>query len=338
MNRRQFMWNSIAATAASSLAISSVPKLSAQTAEQYEATSEKYPWGNPVLDMHFHTRKTPEANFLHLDGAGETVAVLLTNAPDDVAVANETIGKYLGRYYLFTSVDVMRPDAMEVLRKTGFAGTRGFGEFSGINVAIDGPEMQRVYELAAEMQVPVVTHYQDNPYELDHPLQPAKGFTRPRFARLENMLKAHPKTTFIGHGPSFWANVSTDPGTRAYSSGPIKPGGLSDKWLSDYPNLYGGLDATSGINVLHRDPGFARDFLTRHQNKLLFGSDCSCIDGRGAGRNAGGQAAADNSLTSLVRGNCLARVGLVQLKQLTSPDMFHKITWENGTKLLKLPV
>jgi len=309
-----------------------------QTTKKSEPAASEPPWGTPVLDLHFHSRATPEADLLHLDGAGVMMAVLLTRAPEQLEISAAAISKYLGRFFLFTSVDVTRPDAIEILRKTGLAGTRGFGELSGVNIAIDGPEMQRVYQLAAEMQMPVLTHYQDNGYSSARPLPPPKGFTRPQFARLEAMLKAHPKTIFIGHGPSFWAHISADPGTDAYPSGPVKHGGLSEKMLSDYPNLYGGLDATSGINALHRDTAFAKIFLAKHQNKLLFGSDCACIDGHGEGRNAGGEVLAENSLMSLVTGKCLARVQLAQLKQLTSPDVFRKITWENGTKLLRLPV
>ena len=30
-----------------------------------DQSSEEHPWGNPVVDMHFHCRRTPEANLLH---------------------------------------------------------------------------------------------------------------------------------------------------------------------------------------------------------------------------------------------------------------------------------
>jgi hypothetical protein len=229
---------------------------------------------------------------------------------------------------------VKRPDAIDLLRKTAFAGTKGFGELSGVNISIDGPEMRRVYELAAEMQMAVITHYQDYSYA-DAPLQPAVGFTRPQFARLEGLLKAYPKTTFIGHGPSFWANIGADAPPELYPSGPVKRGGLSDRMLSEYPNLYAGVDATSAVNAFHRDPEFAKEFLVRHQDKLFFGSDCSCIDGHGTGKGATEAAVAENPL---IKGKCLARVNLAQLQQLTSPALFRKITWENGTKFLKLPV
>lgn len=325
MNRRRFLGNAIAATVASNMTASKVSRLWAQPV---------WPWGNPVLDIHFHTRQTPEEDFAHLDGAGETIAVLFTPTPHAMERSNEAIAKYLGRFYLFTSVDVTRPDAIELLKKTVLAGTKGFGELGNsgffhqrqaVNVLMDSPEMQRVYDLAAEVQMPVLMHMQDYSFpnsSLHAPLQP-------QFARLEAMLKAHPKTVFIGHGPSFWANISADVPPSAYPTGPIKPGGLSDKMLSDYANLYGDLSANSGRNAFARDPEFATAFLARHQGKLMFGSDCPCTDGHGTG-----QSSKDPS----INGKCLARVLLTQLKQLTPPDGFRKITWENGTKLLRLDI
>jgi hypothetical protein len=326
-----------------------------------DQSSEEHPWGNPVVDMHFHCRRTPEANMLHLDGAGVSMAALLTpasgqmglrlpegtpqpaDAPKPLEIANQTIARYLGRFFLFTSADDTKPDAADILRKTAAAGTRGFGELSAFNMAIDGPEMGRIYDLAAEMQVPVLMHFQDvaSP-DGSHAFQAPKGFTRPQFSRLENALKMHPKTIFIGHGPSFWGNLGPEGASVNYPSGPVKPGGLTQKLLDNYPNLHGGLDAGSGINALHRDPEFSKGFLVKHQDKLMFGSDCGCTDGRGAGGRNGAPAPGGNNgdspLLTLVRGKCLARVQLAQLKQLTSPDVFRKITWENGRKLVRLDI
>ena len=44
--------------------------------------------------------------------------------------------------------------------------------------------------------------------------------------------------------------------------------------------------ANSCNNALNRDPEFMRGFLARHQDKLLFGSDCACLDGKGKGTDA----------------------------------------------------
>jgi hypothetical protein len=131
------------------------------------------------------------------------------------------------------------------------------------------------------------------------------------------MPKAYPQTTFIGHADAFGANVSADyHNEAAYPSGPIVRGGITDKLLGDYPNLYGDVSANSGNNMLSRDPTFTADFLRRHQNKLLFGSDCGCTDGHGGGvsqgNNPGGGAVgrqvcrardADSTETVLVGGD-----------------------------------
>jgi predicted TIM-barrel fold metal-dependent hydrolase len=45
--------------------------------------------------------------------------------------------------------------------------------------------------------------------------------------------------------------------------------------------MYGDLSAGSGLNAFLRDEGHARDFLKRHQDKLLFGSDCADTAGTG---------------------------------------------------------
>jgi hypothetical protein len=84
--------------------------------------------------------------------------------------------------------------------------------------------------------------------------------------------------------------------------------------------------------MLSRDPDFTADFLRRHQNKLMFGSDCGCADGHGAGI---GQA--NNPAASRLAGKCVARETLTVLKRSATPDVFRKITWDNVHKLLKLP-
>jgi len=45
--------------------------------------------------------------------------------------------------------------------------------------------------------------------------------------------------------------------------------------------MYGDMSAGSGLNSMLRDEDHARDFLRRHQDKLLFGSDCSDREANG---------------------------------------------------------
>src|SRR4030095_1903958 len=137
----------------------------------------------------------------------------------------------------------------------------------------------------------------------------------------ESILKAYPKTTFIGHADAFWANVSADyKNEAAYPAGPIVRGGVTDRWLGDYANLFGDLSANSGNNGLSRDPAFTVDFLKRHQDTLLFGSDCGAPDGRAPARSQ-----ANNPAAARIAGKCVARETLGLLKRSTSPAIFQKI-------------
>jgi len=68
-----------------------------------------------------------------------------------------------------------------------------------------------------------------------------------------------------------------------YPKGKVTPGGLTDRYLADYPNMYGDLSANSGRNALDRDPEHAAAFLERHQDKLCLGTDCPDTEGDGDG-------------------------------------------------------
>ena len=94
---------------------------------------------------------------------------------------------------------------------------------------------------------------------------------------------------------------------------------MTDKWLGDYPNLFGDMSANSGNNAMSRDPEFTADFLKRHQDKLFFGSDCSCSDGHG-----GGVSQNNNPAATRMAGKCVARETLGVLKRSASPAIVSK--------------
>ena len=311
MNRREFL-ETVSAAAV-------LPAFGRQLASSNE-------WGSPVFDLHFHLRPQPAGNIAHLDGAGVTKANLLTrgDAAEQVKALNAAAP---GRFTWFNSSDVTRPDAEQMLTQAVKAGAQGFGEMK-FHVAADGPELRRMYALAAELGVPILVHFQ----EVDHFAN--EGAWSTGFAKaFDSILKSYPKTTFIGHADAFWANVSADyHNEAAYPTGPIKRGGVTDKWLGDYPNLFGDMSANSGNNAMSRDPEFTADFLKRHQNKLFIGSDCSCSDGRG-----GGVSQNNNPAAARLAGKCVARETLGVLKRSASPEVFQKIAWGNVHKLLKIP-
>ena len=303
-----------------------VPGLNAKGVASFARDQQVGEWGSPVFDLHFHMRGQPAANLAHLDGAGVTAANLLTRATgaDQVAAVQAAAP---GRFTWFGSGDLAQPATMDALTQAVKAGAKGFGEIK-LHYATDGPEFKRAYALAADLGVPILIHFQ----EVDHTEN--EGKWSPGFAtQFEAVLKAFPKTTFIGHADAFWANVSADyHNESAYPDGPIVRGGITDRLLGDYPNLYGDLSANSGNNALSRDPAFTRDFLVRHQDKLMFGSDCGCTDGQGAGI---GQA--NNPAAARLAGKCVARETLTVLKRSTSADLFKRITWDNVHALLKIP-
>lgn len=152
----------------------------------------------------------------------------------------------------------------DMLRRYVDAGAKGFGEHK-CGIPIDDPRNRRLYAVCGELKLPVLFHL-DNERNMDAPGLPG----------LARVLADFPQTQFIGHGPGWWASISAD-ATQAdlggYPGGTIQPGGAIDSLMEKFPNLYGDLSAGSGNGALARDMKFARDFLIRRADRLLFGSD-----------------------------------------------------------------
>jgi uncharacterized protein len=283
------------------------------------------PWGGPVLDTHLHLRPDADACFTHIQGCGVTKAVLLTPASGQEKAKAE-MERRPGHFVRSVTTDPAQPDSDRILRNALTSGAVSIGELK-FHLALDSQEMRRVYDVAAELQVPVMMHIQTFPHFAGE-LPYNTGYTQ-----FDKMLRSYPRTQFIGHGDLFWAHISADvPADRGYPSGPIKAGGLTDRWLSDFPNLHADMSANSGNNALSRDAEFSRGFITRHKSKLIFGSDCSCTDGKGAGISQN-----NNPEANRLAGKCVARETLGLLQGLTSPAVFRQITWENGISLFKIP-
>src|SRR6187455_2903585 len=74
-------------------------------------------WGNPVIDVHHHWRTPVELNTAHMDGAGITRALLLTDASQDAQAA----AMPKDRFARYTSVNLAQPTRLdaniELLRK-----------------------------------------------------------------------------------------------------------------------------------------------------------------------------------------------------------------------------
>jgi uncharacterized protein len=227
------------------------------------------------IDLHFHVAdRSVEESLAHCRALGVTRAVLRGGTgQNEASPASRLLRGHRAQFVAFTREDPRGADAPGRLRAALRAGAIGIGE-QKTGVAIDGPEMRKVYDIAAEHRVPVVVHVGSE--------------DRTGYERFPAILKQYPSVTFIGHAMGFWGHISADyDGTTRYPSGPVKPGGLTDRWLTEYPNLHGDLSARSGLGALTRDSAFARGFVRRHGRKLLWGTDCACKDGKGTGQPDG---------------------------------------------------
>ena len=153
-------------------------------------------FGSPVIDIHLHPRRNGFEETDHLEGTGCGKAVLLPNQETEER-AKSLAAKYPGRFVRFTSADVRQPDAIAKMRASLKSGARGLGEIKSPGVMLDGPEMRKAYELAAEFNVPILIHFQEGDFNSG-------------FKRLPAILKQYSKTTFIAHANSWWANISMD--------------------------------------------------------------------------------------------------------------------------------
>jgi hypothetical protein len=154
----------------------------------------------------------------------------------------------------------------EILKRYQDAGARGFGEHK-VGLPFDHPQMMQLYEVCDSLELPILFHLDD-----------LRGIDTPGLPRLENVLKAFPKLPLIGHACGFWSSISGDAtkedfGRYPTPPKPITPGGALDQLMDAYGNLYCDISEPGGAIALTRDPAFAREFVTRRADRLLFGSD-----------------------------------------------------------------
>ncbi|HVV00391.1 MAG TPA: amidohydrolase family protein [Verrucomicrobiae bacterium] len=171
--------------------------------------------------------------------------------------------KHRGQYWFGANEVPDLPNATREIEKYLKLGAVVIGE-QKFGVECDSPEMQKIYALAADYRVPVLMHWQYKRYNYG-------------FERFYRMLEKFPKTVFIGHAQTWWAHIDkayVDDVKNLDPKGTVVPGGLTDRYLSDYPNMFGDLSAGSGLNAFTRDEQHTRAFFDRHQDKLIYGSDC----------------------------------------------------------------
>ena len=187
---------------------------------------------------------------------------------------NETVQAMAKRHpkeFLFGANEVTDlPDMQKELEKYLKADAVIIGE-QKFKVACDSKFVWAVAEVAQEFSVPMLLHFQHNTYNLG-------------IENFHKTLEKFPKVNFIGHAQAWWGNIDKKHIQKInYPQGKVTPGGITDKLLSNYENMFGDLSAGSGLNALIRDEAHTKEFFDRHQNQLLYGSDCADSIGRGPG-------------------------------------------------------
>ncbi len=246
----------------------------------------------PIIDIHQHLNysgRSDEQFVAHQKAMGVTMTILLP-AGRVLDVASTHNGKSNGlaaqisgnaeaeafakarpqSFRFFANEITDHAEARTTIGAFLKRGAIGIGE-QKFGVDCDSAEFRGLCELAEQRSVPILCHFQHATY--NH-----------HFERFDKVLEKFPKVRFIGHAQTMWAHIDAkcDP-KILYPTGKVSPGGLTDRYLGDYPNFFADMSAGSGLNALLRDEEHTRGFLERHRNKILFGSDCNDVLGRGPG-------------------------------------------------------
>ena len=229
--------------------------------------------GGEMIDLHQHTNylgRSDDELVTHQRALGVTKTVLLPAGSRYGLAAgaggNQTVlalaRRYPDEFAFFANEVPTLPGARAEIEKYLKLGAIGIGE-QKFNVECDSQHIRMVAEVAREFRVPVLLHFQHGEYNT-------------RIERFHRILEQFPAVNFIGHAQTWWGNIDRNHDqTVMYPKTRVTPGGITDRYLSDYPNMYGDLSAGSGLNALLRDEEHAREFLARHAGKLLYGSDCN---------------------------------------------------------------
>ncbi|MEC9081377.1 MAG: amidohydrolase [Verrucomicrobiota bacterium] len=232
-----------------------------------------------IIDLHQHTNysgRNDQRLLGHQKALGVSWTVLLpagrlyglgANCGGNKSV-RKIVVKNPRHYIHFANEIADHPECIETIEAYLKKGALGIGE-QKFRVECDSKHISRIAELAEEYDVPILMHFEHGNYNTG-------------INRFHKILEKHSKVNFIGHAQTWWGNIDKNHvQTVMYPKGKVTPSGISDRLLLDYPNMFGDLSAGSGQNALIRDEKHAVEFIKRHQDKLIFGSDCNDIIGRG---------------------------------------------------------
>ena len=137
-------------------------------------------------------------------------------------------------------------EALAILEKEIADGAIGFGEHYGRDLMFDDRKNLMLYEACDKVGLPVMFHIDQN-----------KNMVTSGMPEVDRVLKAFPDCTLVAH--AYW--------WRQFKNG------TCDRQLEENPNLYADMSGKVVVEVLNRDRKYARDFLIRHQDRILWATD-----------------------------------------------------------------
>jgi hypothetical protein len=169
---------------------------------------------------------------------------------EERATMLENFRPYKGRIDRMTIIDAGEVEtvdaAVTILKREMADGAIAFGEHYGVGLMFDDPKNLLLYEACEKVGLPVMFHIDQN-----------KNMVEPGMARVDRVLKMFPKCNLVAHA-YWWRQLGN---------------GTCDRQLQEHPNLYADMSGHVVISVLDRDRKYAREFLIRNQDKILWATD-----------------------------------------------------------------
>jgi uncharacterized protein len=162
----------------------------------------------------------------------------------------ENFSKYKGRMYRMCLIDPGEvetlDEAVAILKREMEDGAIGFGEHYGVDLMFDDPKNLMLYEACEKVGLPVMFHIDQN-----------KNIVEPGMERVDRVLKMFPNCKIVAHD-YWWRQLAN---------------GSCDRQLQQHPNFYADMSGKVVVDVLKKDPKYAREFIIGNQDKLLWATD-----------------------------------------------------------------
>jgi predicted TIM-barrel fold metal-dependent hydrolase len=258
-----------------------------------EITRSKF----PHIDAHNHQRSNMtaaqvDALVADMDKLNMRVMVNLSGGyGDNLRKTLATFkSRHPNRFVIFANLDLTNLDdpgyadraarTLEADIKAGAQGLKFFKNFgmstrdkNGKRITVDDPRFAKAFAVCAQYKIPVLIHTADpkpfwEPWDKNNErwleLKEFPGRRRTaekdgawedHMAESERLFRAHPKVNFIAAHLRWYGNDLAALGSQ----------------LDAMPNLY--VDIAAVIAELGRQPRFAKQFLTKYADRVLFGKD-----------------------------------------------------------------